>query len=315
MKLSCVLITAVAVLAVACSESETAKDTPDAGGPAAEVLAFGEQVAEAWAKKEAECEKADLELATAYWTAYYENQANKAGPGGLLFDSVAAGKCIDAVKSLPCHELLDCTLRNSLPPECVEVFYGTAKVGEACNPGCERGAACRISMSSEPWCSRCVTRLREGDACVEGAHDAVCSEGLTCLEGKCSRRRMVSQNDPCDPFTTVCEGGSYCADSGKCEARKTSGSCSWWDECAPGYGCVNGSCQKWKARGEACESPDECELHAACSENDGCELPDVFLFLKTGVGLGQSCAEDPCMSGLRCNEQSTTCELRPLCAE
>jgi hypothetical protein len=76
---------------------------------------------------------------------------------------------------------------------------------------------------------------------------------------------------------------------------------------------VSGTCQKWKARGEACESPDECEPHASCSDPGGCDASPFFVFFKAGVGVGQSCTKDPCMSALSCNEQTAVCETRPAC--
>ncbi len=303
-----------ALFVLGCSETEEVVGKQHDAGIPAELLESAQRLGTAWAGKEAACEKAELELTRAYWTAFFENQAAAVAPGGLLFDPAAVTPCVAAMESLACHEV-GLSIPPVLPAACDEVFYGTAAIGEPCNPGCERGATCLLARQSDAWCSRCVKRLVEGEVCTDEPAEGRCASGLVCSGGKCARPRAIEQGQPCDRFdaAAVCEAGSYCAESELCEPRKTSGGCFWSDECAPGYSCVEGGCQRWKSRGATCSSPDECEPHASCSDPGGCDAEPFFVFFKAGVGVGQSCAEDPCQPALACSEQSSVCELLPRC--
>ncbi|HCF60271.1 MAG TPA: hypothetical protein DFS52_20015, partial [Myxococcales bacterium] len=283
-----------ALFVLGCSETEEVVGKQHDAGIPAELLESAQRLGTAWAGKEAACEKAELELTRAYWTAFFENRAAAVAPGGLLFDPAAVTPCVAAMESLACHEV-GLSIPPVLPAACDEVFYGTAAIGEPCNPGCERGATCLLARQSDAWCSRCVKRLVEGEVCTDEPAEGRCASGLVCSGGKCARPRAIEQGQPCDRFdaAAVCEAGSYCAESELCEPRKTSGTCFWSDECAPGYSCVEGGCQRWKSRGATCSSPDECEPHASCSDPGGCDAEPFFVFFKAGVGVGQSCAEDP----------------------
>ena len=177
-----------ALFVLGCSETEEVVGKQHDAGIPAELLEPAQRLGTAWAGKEAACEKAELELTRAYWTAFFENRAAAVAPGGLLFDPAAVTPCVAAMESLACHEV-GLSIPPVLPAACDEVFYGTAAIGEPCNPGCERGATCLLARQSDAWCSRCVKRLVEGEVCTDEPAEGRCASGLVCSGGKGARPR------------------------------------------------------------------------------------------------------------------------------
>ncbi len=183
-----------------------------------------------------------------------------------------------------------------------------AAIGMPCrfDPGCVDGAFCDFNETST-----CAALLQAGEACV-GAND--CTYGLECVGNIVGNRfceRLQTLGEPCPDF--ICrDDGTYCADSGRCEAIGLEGdACAGaFEECADAYRCdaSNGTCTRNPGLDEPCStfSVSSCfdrglvcdSTTATCIE----PRPD-----------GALCTVDEVCASRHCDTAAQQCRAVPVC--
>lgn len=215
--------------------------------------------------------------------------------------AVAGGACLTAnnpencAEGLYCDSFNLCQFQRTDPVAC-------ASAPMICDP---RSAACNFTSGS------CEPLPAEGEPC-SGSVSPPCRPGLVC---DVSTNSCVSK--PAAPIgegvrclsTSYCADGLYCdtANTHLCVRQRTSGTCMYGDECAPGYGCVYGgtsnTCMPLSDLGGPCTTDT---VGSRCKPGLYCDAvyPVVSgsCALAPGVGepcLGAGAATGVCAPGLR----------------
>lgn len=196
---------------------------------------------------------------------------------------------IDACRS---HlEMVDCEVQLfDLDLGCADIWVGTSSAGAACAPGigsfvCEPGTVCTLELSLCGSCSEAAeldepcggeVRCEVGAQCVdsvctrrplpgENCNTVPCVTGASCQDGICVGFQTVAVGDECDqnrrcPYKASCRRG-VCVESAllgeDCSDRA----------CASGW-CDDGTCAPFKAPGDPCSAPSECQS-LVCDETCG----------------------------------------------
>ncbi|HEX9398832.1 MAG TPA: hypothetical protein VF912_01885 [Anaeromyxobacter sp.] len=169
---------------------------------------------------------------------------------------------------------------------CAQLAGASASCGGSSGVNCATGLYCSTTLF-------CATKAAVGESC---ALNRPCGDGLSCdaattlcvatptraepIDGDCHFPRF------CDSDVAYCDDGSG-APTYTCIAKRTSGFCASFDECALGYYCSSGSqCEPLKDAGQSCTiGVGECRLGGAC-------VPSL--------GGGASCVREPTTVGAEC---------------
>jgi len=212
--------------------------------------------------------------------------------GALVFDGVAAARCVDAVGcgSFPLDPLL----------VCADALAGPVARGGACqaDDDCAGDAHCAFGEAVCPGVCSASAALGEGCAhdrdCAHAAGQVVICSGYGDDDGVC-RAALI------DAGASV---GGACGVSVVGDAVHFTG-------CAPGSWCpaATHQCTALVAAGGACDDTSECALGLACSFTTGtCEPISVATTAGAacGLGLGGEVVCDPLVH-LRCDGTPPTC--------
>jgi hypothetical protein len=224
-------------------------------------------------------------------TTFFQNYVSENNSPLTMYDSAAAGRCLDAVKaSLQACKGLD---DNTTGVACADIFVGTVAAGGACttNTECAGGARC-VTDAANPATAHCVApppaqaHGKAGQACngscitLGSATDCFIapSSGNSPPASTCYSSdglHCSSQTQVCIAFAQIgqacesgsCASGAFC-DAGTCAAQRDSGSClTASDACSSKSFCDGtGQCLLKKADGAACQESSECASDS-CSQN------------------------------------------------
>lgn len=169
---------------------------------------------------------------------------------------------------------------------------GTLPDGEACgdNAQCASGA-CKGGASSPSlsrdggaapaYCGVCIATGREGGECVAGV---LCSPGLRCTGGRCTKPTRVADGAACT--TSIggdigCNVGSYCASQDvngqserRCAKYPLKGEDCTSSTCVAGLVCLAGKCADRVEAGGACPNRTECNVNLSCT-SEVCVAPSI----------------------------------------
>lgn len=245
--------------------------------------------------------------------------------GDIAFDSGAAGRCLDALETVPCTRtsasLSDCDIvfRGALPlgapcvidEQCKDAYCtsNTAGCSGVCTAFPATGTACSVKVPCgpsdvcDPTSSKCVARLPAGAGC---AATYFCARGLSCAQGKCASPGSVGTS--CG-LNTDCTSGTFCDQATKkCAAQLAEGApCTAAGMCGDGLACAglavgggSGTCRPWLDAGKAC-TPGA----FGCPQDMTCD--NTGKVCKGAGALGEMCTNGSCAADLYCNAATQKC--------
>jgi hypothetical protein len=210
----------------------------------------------------AEDRELDRSTCLARATASYSDLTRDARRDQYIYDSNAAGKCLDAWQSAR-----DCNEATGVAgTRCESAFKGKLAAGEPCQASVEcqsptfGRARCARTEDGERRCVR-EPRQQAGESCYW-----TCTSGPNgpggCGGGGSMRGKFIQgacyQGD-----------GLYCSSEDICEEFAESGDpCTPTKQCKPGTFCdyEGGVCRTRGAAGDPCTNTSECEDRLVCTE-------------------------------------------------
>lgn len=175
--------------------------------------------------------------------------------GRMTFDAAKGAACVAAIEAATCGPTLASAVED---PTCFDlrettVFKKIAPIGSPCvdlgdttfNGECDPELGYCDGPPSKVTDRKCVPWRKEGEECAIVPTWQFCNtrkgancDGMTPTKpGKCSANaKTAALGESCTALSGPlidCAAGTYCADSGKCEAKKTDGTACTYDyECA-----------------------------------------------------------------------------------
>lgn len=256
---------ACAALAGACSSEPRV-------GSTATALDFCKTLGEIAVEKEGQCQSAApafINAEKAQSDALCSGVQAEVEAGRAVYDRAKGGSCALTLASLDGCAALS-VLEGNLLADCTAALTGAVAPGGQCSSEVMNHCAGGYCSAPIPRCSapfptgECVAWLTEGEPC---APPGLCAPGLGCSSATGTVCVAPSgAGGPCP-----CQAGLYCDSTLTCKAMKTSGSCSGFSECAPGYVCSGspGSCVPYVGLGASCGATAVCGMGYYCDSGTG----------------------------------------------
>ena len=199
------------------------------------------------------------------------------------FDSIAAD-----IQSQGCGWIVDGS--NRVCDRFCAIYHGDRALGDSCD-------------SADPLVSDC----EQGLLCDRGTCVTPCSE----LSGRIQGEQCSNQELGVGIFDD-CASGLFCSwETGRCELASGEGQICDNGQCGDGLWCDRGQdiCVPTLAEGQSCINHEECSGDMLCRWMDGGDNRACV----SRVGLGQSCANNPCVEGALCFDD--VCRSLPIAGE
>ena len=242
----------------------------------------------------------------------------------MTFDPEAAGRCLDAVRGLPCS--------GEFPVLCADVFTPVRSTGDTCLvtsglhgcvegsfcagvPGCEgvcaRGAepgeSCELRPCAASGCGLRPPALCSGGPVLGEPCTSHCAEGdLACVAGTCAAVPVANAGEACAPFVAACAEGATCV-RGACTSDYSASvgdPCVGIRTCRRELWCNAGACAERLPEGAPCTSSASCAAPAdQCVDGSCTSVSDERPRPPSCAGWGGSFVPvaRPCPEGLTCD--------------
>jgi hypothetical protein len=292
--------------------------------------ALGAKVVPAACKQLVACGDLPDEATCEAWlriqTSEFETLKTDIASGKVIYDPVAAGKCIGLLDMITsCTRTVARPLAEQSTAACNAVFTGTVAPGAACffSAECANGTCAKTGCSAACCAGACVATpapIPVGGDCSAPLPNQSCASGSICSidavtgVGTCvvppSAVGAACTNDVgCDP-TLYCNADPVTG-SGTCQRGAATGA-----TCNPALGSLScddlrdtcdittGRCTPPTPVGMACDptSPSGCVGYASCDSATSTCLAKLR--------LGQACSTTTglsCLAGLTCDPTTLTC--------
>ncbi len=198
--------------------------------------------------------------------------------GAVRIDSAALDRCRNATtRSLQGCDWVG-PLQPALPAECSALIAGSLKAGTRCQSSLECSDGLYCHGASPLIAGVCAAPARPGSRCERPADNLASfaraaddprhpsCDGI-CLRGQCLA--AVAEGGSCHA-SAVCANGLSCAE-GKCSSQSLpalGATCSTTSGCADSAICLDQKCAMPKAGGASCKLPFECRS-LECRKNVG----------------------------------------------
>ena len=272
------------------------RDGGDGGATAATVEAWCRDMIEARATLLA-CILPSREAGVDYLASkrYCDDERRAVAAGLTTFDPAQAARCLANVRAEACD-----SPEAMVAAGCDRVFTGQVPARGTCHISgeCAPGHSCWTFPRAPSCPGYCKPILGVGARC--GAELGDCESGTVCdrFTSICMKPGTLGESCP-----GWCVSGFYCGADRKCAARKTSGDCGDFDECALHFACsfvgMSKLCNPLGSVGEPC--PDagcdvglRCDEKGVCSNHPAIGAPCVAPSISSP---GSGCAQGYCDPG------------------
>lgn len=257
------------------------------------------------------CETARLSLYRGVESPYLDAYLADAIEAGILtYDPVQAGRCLDALASPTCGELLS---SNDLFETVCQPYVGSVAAAGVCFTDMEcatPGSRCQqpTSCDGAACCpGSCVSPAPlNGDCTAEG----LCPPGARCVQGTAGSVCTTGQGGSVCSSDSDCDPNHHCLNNQCRPDVATNGACDRDAQCGGNDRCVGetaaaaGTCRTVDTAGAACD--DECLGCLYCDQPDPTQLGTCT----ARTEIGEACVAQTCVGVIDSGCQEGTCGLR-----